>query len=507
MICSAGNCNIHEISTNGSHELGVILVNINGTKAFANYSKFSIEDEHINQFLVHVNGYSGTARDAMGLGGNSGGDMHKFSTKDRDNDDKNSMNCAKPYIEVLPINCAICMTWSIVNNHVKLNCKTDNLQFNVLFFDAFEREYAFCFISFPKSVCHSHFQQGTISQDLLANETLLTIPLTKDTENSKWTCRHGYNYEEAAVQVHSDHKQDLITPPEIIINQTWPFEDGSVIELACLAQMNSHAATLNWNCTDIETSKQSIANCTHYSTKIIYKAAIEDNGRVCKCIATMGTAASISTSIQLQIHMKESFSLDIYHQFVCNNLKKVQLSCTISSNAVSFGFDSWTHTFNGVFIRHVKGTNFGNTSVILIDACQFNDCGQYKCRAWKREESGLRWIEKTGELKVIGPPFIVDTKTISVPVVAFTAEFVSLPTAYFLEWYISDQVLNNSSKYNRTFTRDIFTMYMHGVPVAVEGYKATLIVSSKEEMETSEEVSLVLINEHGNASYSFKLWI
>lgn len=50
-------------------------------------------------------------------------------------------------------------------------------------------------------------------------------------------------------------------------------------------------------------------------------------------------------------------------------------------------------------------------------------------------------------------------------------------------------------------------MYMHGVPVAVEGYKATLIVWSKEEIETSEEVSLVLINELGNVSYSFKLWI
>lgn len=100
--------------------------------------------------------------------------------------------------------------------------------------------------------------------------------------------------------------------------------------------------------------------------------------------------------------MKESFSLDINHQFVCNNSKKIQLLCTISSNALSFGFDSWTHTFNGVFIRHVKGTSFGNTSVILIDTCQFYDSGQYKCRAWKREESGFKWIEKTSELKVIG---------------------------------------------------------------------------------------------------------
>ncbi|CAC5396524.1 IGSF9B [Mytilus coruscus] len=296
-----------------------------------------------------------------------------------------------------------------------------------------------------------------------------------------------------------------MTPPEIRINQTWPFEDGSVVELTCLAQINSHAATLNWNCTDIETSKQNIANCTHYSTKIIYTAAVEDNGRVCKCIATMGTV-SISTSIKLHIRIKEIFSLDIYNQFLCNNSKEVQLSCTITSNALSFGFDSWTHTYNGVFIRHLKGTNVGNTSVVLINTCQFYDCGQYECRAWKRDESGLKWIEKAGELKVSGPPFIVETQAIFTPDLSFAAKFVSLPTAYYLEWYISEEVLNNSSKYNRTFTRDTFTVYMHGVPVTVAGYKATLTIDSKEEMETDEQVSLVLINELGKASYSFKLW-
>ncbi|CAC5392042.1 unnamed protein product [Mytilus coruscus] len=175
-------------------------------------------------------------------------------------------------------------------------------------------------------------------------------------------------------------------------------------------------------------------------------------------------------------------------QFVCNNSKEVQLSCTITSNALSFGFDSWTHTYNGVFIRHLKGINVGNTSVVLINTCQFYDCGQYKCRAWKRDESGLKWIEKAGELKVSGPPFIVETQAISTPDLSFAAKFVSLPIAYYLEWYISEEVLNNSSKYNRTFTRDTFTVYIHGVPVTVAGYKATLTIDSKEEMETDEQV-------------------
>lgn len=55
-----GNNHIHEISTNGSHELVVKLENANGTIEYANYSKFSVEDEQ-HQFLLRVTGYSGTA--------------------------------------------------------------------------------------------------------------------------------------------------------------------------------------------------------------------------------------------------------------------------------------------------------------------------------------------------------------------------------------------------------------------------------------------------------------
>lgn len=71
-------------------------------------------------------------------------------------------------------------------------------------------------------------------------------------------------------------------------------------------------------------------------------------------------------------------------------------------NGSSFGFDSWIHTFNGVFIRHLKGTNTGKTSVISIKPCQFFDCGEYTCRAWIRDYNGLQWIQRGGALTVRG---------------------------------------------------------------------------------------------------------
>lgn len=41
--------------------------------------------------LLYVKG------NAMGFGGHPGGNMHQFSTKDRDNDDRNTTNCAQDY--------------------------------------------------------------------------------------------------------------------------------------------------------------------------------------------------------------------------------------------------------------------------------------------------------------------------------------------------------------------------------------------------------------------------
>lgn len=55
----AGNSHIHDMSTYGSHELSIVLVSSTGEKAYANYSKFSVEDEQSN-YLLHVTGYSGT---------------------------------------------------------------------------------------------------------------------------------------------------------------------------------------------------------------------------------------------------------------------------------------------------------------------------------------------------------------------------------------------------------------------------------------------------------------
>ncbi|XP_071162440.1 ryncolin-1-like [Mytilus edulis] len=84
-----GNDNLHDLTSQGSYELRVDLEDFNGDKAYAKYSTFNIGDQSTN-YILTVNGYSGTAGDALKFH-----DKQAFSTKDKDNDSYDSGNCAE----------------------------------------------------------------------------------------------------------------------------------------------------------------------------------------------------------------------------------------------------------------------------------------------------------------------------------------------------------------------------------------------------------------------------
>ncbi|CAG2218106.1 unnamed protein product [Mytilus edulis] len=95
-IFALGNEAIHLISTNGKHKLHIDLELRNGSRFYADYSLFKLNNES-SQYLLKVTGYSGTAGDAMdnydrSLGANGA----QFSTRDRDNGEY-IRNCAELY--------------------------------------------------------------------------------------------------------------------------------------------------------------------------------------------------------------------------------------------------------------------------------------------------------------------------------------------------------------------------------------------------------------------------
>ncbi|XP_052074080.1 fibrinogen C domain-containing protein 1-like [Mytilus californianus] len=82
-----GNQKIHTITKQGNYELKVDISDFDSNKAYARYVTFSVGDVSTNYRLT-VAGYSGNAGDSL-----SYHNGQAFTTKDRDNDQKTSVNC------------------------------------------------------------------------------------------------------------------------------------------------------------------------------------------------------------------------------------------------------------------------------------------------------------------------------------------------------------------------------------------------------------------------------
>ncbi|XP_061176955.1 fibrinogen C domain-containing protein 1-B-like [Saccostrea echinata] len=83
-----GNDAIYELTKNKDQELRVELQSFDGAEAHALYSSFYVGNES-SKYTLTLSGYSGTAGNSLGYHNGM-----KFTTKDQDNDNKISVNCA-----------------------------------------------------------------------------------------------------------------------------------------------------------------------------------------------------------------------------------------------------------------------------------------------------------------------------------------------------------------------------------------------------------------------------
>lgn len=90
----------------------------------------------------------------------------------------------------------------------------------------------------------------------------------------------------------------------------------------------------------------------------------------------------------------------------CTRDLSVTLSCIISNPFPDFGFGSWIHGSDGIFIRNVTGQNQGNRSTLTIDSCSQEDTGNYTCFAWNEYSGRKIYSNKTASLTMNGKKYI-----------------------------------------------------------------------------------------------------
>ncbi|XP_035684227.1 ficolin-2-like [Branchiostoma floridae] len=90
-----GNDHLHRLTAQDVYELRVDLEDFEGNTAYAKYNIFRVEDE-VHKYRLTVDGYSGTAGDAMTDPARPHNGMY-FSTRDRDNDIHGTDHCAETF--------------------------------------------------------------------------------------------------------------------------------------------------------------------------------------------------------------------------------------------------------------------------------------------------------------------------------------------------------------------------------------------------------------------------
>ncbi|XP_078091731.1 fibrinogen-like 2a [Mustelus asterias] len=91
-----GNDKIHLLTKSKDMILRIEFEDWNGNQKYASYDQFSVEGED-HYYRLTINGYSGTAGDALHNGKNYNHDQKYFTTKDKDNDNYASGNCGAYY--------------------------------------------------------------------------------------------------------------------------------------------------------------------------------------------------------------------------------------------------------------------------------------------------------------------------------------------------------------------------------------------------------------------------
>lgn len=93
-------------------------------------------------------------------------------------------------------------TWKIRNNILSLTCKVDQLVYDVIIYDANNKEQAACLFPSEDHECFTYLPNAHTYQNLKTNTTTLTIHIDEmdSSLNGNWTCLHG-RYEKADTEI------------------------------------------------------------------------------------------------------------------------------------------------------------------------------------------------------------------------------------------------------------------------------------------------------------------
>ncbi|VDI22788.1 Hypothetical predicted protein [Mytilus galloprovincialis] len=90
----------------------------------------------------------------------------------------------------------------------------------------------------------------------------------------------------------------------------------------------------------------------------------------------------VVVSNAVSVSIRDFPTLIMNSSFHCKGPESVTLVCSLEGTPSEFEFIGWKHSFNGTFVRHLKGIKEGKFFFLLLNLCSYQDAGEYACSLW-----------------------------------------------------------------------------------------------------------------------------
>ncbi|XP_052094659.1 uncharacterized protein LOC127730325 [Mytilus californianus] len=167
--------------------------------------------------------------------------------------------------------------------------------------------------------------------------------------------------------------------------------------------------------------------------------------------------------------------------FLCKGPGSVTLVCSLEGTPAEFEFIDWKHSFNGTFVRYLKGINEGRFFFLLLNQCSYQDAGEYVCSVWYKVQKETVTVHKSTTLSILDKAVITEKSArrqgSNLVNVMYSVLFYSSSPIQSVEWFQE----NNTFPYpSNEFIIMQMSVYinMHGKTVEVNGLKSEMLTKN-----------------------------
>ncbi|CAC5378099.1 unnamed protein product [Mytilus coruscus] len=276
-----------------------------------------------------------------------------------------------------------------------------------------------------------------------------------------------------------------------------PLVTGTIARATCQVLTNLKDVSLLWNCGN--SGRENTTRTSHtYISVLTFKVKPFHQNANCTCTGRF-EEFQVSSTIQLDVDNKPI--LNSTKNAICNISSSVQMSCTLYSEMSSFGFNSWTHLFNGIAVRVLHGVTYGNMSILNISFCSYQDAGIYLCSAWHKFNDKAYHSNSSTTLTFNGPPIILSAKIVRENVVTITVNFYSTSDIQRPVWFSMLEPIFDTTGFNTTIENTTVSLPVHNQSITCKGYVSNLSMGTYRNMK----YTVLLKNEFGDTRKTFEL--